>query len=78
MGEKQMEARELEEMTLEEAFEKVEAILSDMEDGSITLEGAFQNYRQGMELLKACSEKLDAVEKKMKIMDEEGEISEFQ
>ena len=38
----------------------------------------FSLYKQGMELLKYCNDKLDTVEKKMLQMNEDGEFSEFQ
>lgn len=65
------------EATLEESFEKLEQILTRMESRDITLEEAFQTYKSGMELLKDCNDKLDLVEKKMKMIDEEGELHEF-
>ena len=38
---------------------------------------SFNLYKQGMELLKFCSDKLDTVEKKMLQMNEDGTFSEF-
>ena len=40
-------------------------------------EYSFRLYRQGMELLKLCSDKLDTVEKKMLQLNEDGTFSEF-
>ena len=48
-----------------------------LEDREISLEESFQAYKQGMELLKYCSGKIDTVEKKMLQMNEDGELSEF-
>ena len=70
-------AEEKQEMTLEEAFEKLDGILAALESRDITLEESFQNYQRGMELLKKCNEKIDLVEKKMQLINEEGEISDF-
>lgn len=70
-------AEEKQEMTLEEAFEKLDEILAALESRDITLEESFQTYQRGMELLKKCNEKIDRVEKKMLLMNEEGELSEF-
>ena len=70
-------AEEKQEMTLEEAFEKLDGMLAALESRDITLEESFQNYQRGMELLKKCNEKIDLVEKKMQLINEEGELSDF-
>lgn len=70
-------AEEKQEMMLEEAFEKLDGILAALESRDITLEESFQNYQRGMELLKKCNEKIDLVEKKMQLINEEGELSDF-
>ena len=70
-------AEEKQEMTLEEAFEKLDGILAALESRDITLDESFQNYQRGMELLKKCNEKIDLVEKKMQLINEEGELSDF-
>lgn len=66
-----------EEMTLDEAFLKLDEIVEALEGSSITLEESFQKYQQGMELVKMCSEKIDTVEKKVLVLNEEGEAYEF-
>lgn len=72
-----MKKQEMEELTLEESFEKLEEILEALESREITLEESFQAYAKGMELLKQCNEKIDTVEKKMQLINEEGELSDF-
>ena len=52
------------EKTLEEAFEKLGELAERLEDSETSLEDSFRFYKEGMELLKYCSEKLDTVEKK--------------
>ena len=34
-------------------------------------------YHQGVKLLQECNQKIDTVEKKMLLLDEEGEVHEF-
>ena len=51
--------------------------IKKMEEGEISLEESFQLYHQGMDMLKACNSKIDKVEKKMLLLDEEGEEHEF-
>ena len=70
--------------TLEEAFTRIEAILTqmeqtikEMEDGEISLEESFSLYQQGVLQLKNCGTILDEVEKKMQILGEDGEIEEM-
>lgn len=72
-----MKKQEMDELTLEESFEKLEEILEALESREITLEESFQTYAKGMELLKQCNEKIDTVEKKMQLINEEGELSDF-
>ena len=65
------------EKTLEEAFEKLGELAERLEDSETSLEDSFRFYKEGMELLKYCREKLDTVEKKMLQMDEDGTLREF-
>ena len=63
--------------SMEEAFAALDEIVEQLETGEGSLEEAFQNYQKGMELLKECSSQLDLVEKKMMLLNEKGELSEF-
>ncbi len=65
------------DMTMEEAFGRLEELLKAMESRDISLEDSFQKYQEGMTLLKACNDKIDTVEKKMLILNESGEADEF-
>ncbi|MCI6005877.1 MAG: exodeoxyribonuclease VII small subunit [Blautia sp.] len=75
MTEVQME--QTQEKTLEEAFSQLDELALRLEDRETSLEESFCLYKQGMELLKYCSDKLDTVEKKMLQMDEDGTLREF-
>ena len=66
-----------EELSLEELFEQLEDVIHKMEEEEVSLEDSFGLYHKGMELLKNCSGRIDAVEKKMLILDEEGGTHEF-
>lgn len=66
-----------EELTLEEAFEKLDGMLERLEDRELPLEDAFRLYQQGMEILKHCNEKIDTVEKKIQIMNGDGGLDNF-
>jgi len=67
----------MENKTLEEVFEELDVVVKQLEDGSVSLEDSFRLYHQGMDLLKICNEKIDLVEKKMLILDENGEQHEL-
>ena len=76
MTESQMQDTE-KEKTIDEAFQELEALAQKLEDSSTSLEDSFRFYKEGMELLKFCSSRLDTVEKKMLQMDEDGTLHEF-
>ena len=75
MAEPEME--KMKEKTLEDAFLQLDELADRLEDRETSLEESFRLYKQGMELLKYCSDKLDTVEKKMLQMNEDGTFSEF-
>lgn len=66
------------EQTLQDLFEELDHLIGDMEEGELSLEESFALYHKGMDTLKKCSEKIDTVEKKMVVLDEEGEEHEFE
>ena len=63
--------------TLEETLGQVEEIIRQMEESEVSLETPFQLYQQGVEKLKTCNMMLDEVEKKMLVLNQNGELSEF-
>lgn len=77
MGKDRNSEQTSQEETLEEVFAQLDDLAEKLEDKETTLEDSFNLYKQGMELLKFCSDKLDTVEKKMLQMNEDGTFSEF-
>ena len=71
------DTREKEEKTIAQIFEELDSLAQKLEDRETSLEDSFRLYRQGMELLKTCNEKLDTVEKKMLQINEDGTFREF-
>ena len=67
----------LKEQSVEELFEGMDGLFKQMEEHDTSLEETFILYNKGMEMLKVCNEKIDAVEKKILILDENGEKHEF-
>ena len=74
---KKKETAEQEQFRLEEAFDRIEALLEKLQDKDVTLEESFGLYQEGMVLLKLCNENIDHVEKQMLQIDEEGQTHEF-
>lgn len=72
-----MANKEIEKLTLEEAFDKIDNLMDEMSEDDIALDKSFELYKEGMELLKHCSEKIDLVEKQVQMINEKGEIDEF-
>lgn len=77
MGKDRNSEQTSQEETLEEIFAQLDDLAEKLEDKETSLEDSFNLYKQGMELLKFCSDKLDTVEKKMLQMNEDGTFSEF-
>lgn len=67
-----MDRINIEDLTLEEGFEKIDELIETMADGDISLEESFDKYKLGMEILKVCSDKIDKVEKQIEILNAEG------
>ena len=74
---KKKETADQEQFRLEEAFDRIEALLEKLQDKDVTLEESFGLYQEGMALLKLCNENIDHVEKQMLQIDEEGQTHEF-
>ena len=66
------------EISFEEAMNKLDTIVKKMESGTSTLDDAINDYTEGMKLAKICGDKLNnATEKVNKILTENGEIKDF-
>lgn len=63
--------------SLEELFVQLEDVMNEMEQDNVPLEQSFELYHKGMQLLGQCSERIDEVEKKILVLDENGETHEF-
>lgn len=62
-----MEEQEI-NLTFEEAMDKLEQIVSEMERGGIPLEQMMAKFEEGAKLAKYCQEKLAGLKKKMEIL----------
>ena len=64
------------EITLEQTFEKLEAVISRLEKEDISLEESFKIYKEGIKLIQNCNDKIDKVEKAVLKLNENGELDE--
>ncbi len=67
----------MQEVSLEELFAQAEEIAAKLEQPQIALEDAFAAYEQGMQIIRACNGRIDQVEKKMLVMNEDGSLAPF-
>ena len=67
----------MDNLTLEQTFAGLEEVIQKMERGDVTLEESFKLYHEGMDMLKFCNDKIDKIEKQMLILDEGGNLHEF-
>ena len=65
------------EISLEEAFTRLQETIENLEKDDITLEQSFQECQKGMLLVKKCNEIIDKVEKKVLVLNEDGGTDEF-
>ena len=55
--------------SVEESFNEIESIIAEMQKEDVTLDRSFELYNQGLTLIKECNEKLDSMEKQIKIIE---------
>ena len=67
----------MENQSLEEVFNNLDNVVKQLEGADVSLEESFQLYYKGMELLKTCNEKIDNIEKKILVLDRNGELHEL-
>lgn len=72
-----MGKEENQEASLEEMFEELSSIIEKMQEREVTLEESFSLYEQGIRKLKLCNEKIDGVEKKMLLLNQQGGLEAF-
>ncbi len=67
----------MENKSLEEIFVELDHVVEKLEEPKVSLEDSFKLYHEGMELLKICNDKIDTVEKKMIVLEENGDQHEL-
>lgn len=72
-----MQMKEETNLSLEERFQRMEDIISQMENGEISLDKSFELYKNGLEEIKAANTILDNMEQAMLLLNEDGTLEEF-
>lgn len=60
--------KEINDISFEEAMQRLEKIVSDLEKGDAPLDSSLELFEEGVKLTKLCSEKLSAATQKVKIL----------
>lgn len=63
-----MAAKSNPSLSFESAIERLEAIVGEMESDKMPLEELLMRYEEGIKLVKICSEKLEAAEKRIELI----------
>lgn len=56
------------EIRFEEALKKLEKIVEDLERGGLSLDEALKKYQEGIELSRACAQRLENAKKKIDVL----------
>jgi len=61
-------------MTYEQALERLEQVVRDLERGDLPLDASLELFQEGVELTRLCSQLLDEAERKIEklTLDENG------
>ena len=65
------------ELTFEQAFKELEAIILKLERGELSLDESLALFERGQTLAKQCGALIDAAELKVKQLTPEGEMEDF-
>ena len=69
------------QVSFEEALEKLESVVARMEEGRLPLEEMMKSFEEGNKLAKICSAKLKEIEKKIEVLvgknGADGEWTDF-
>lgn len=68
----------MENLSFEESLEKLEEIVKKLETGEVPLDDAIEEFKNAMDLVKVCNDKLNSAEEAIaKIVQDNGELIEF-
>ena len=67
---------ELHNFTFEDALRELEATITQLEEGDLTLEQSISLYERGQQLTAFCSKKLEQASLRIEQLSEDGELVE--
>ena len=67
-----MNEKQLEKLTIEQSFDKVEEIIRKLETQEISLEESFKQYKIGIEYLNQCNKNIQNIENQVMLLNEIG------
>lgn len=76
MSEQSKQPDESSEISFEDAFTELEAVVQQLEEGDLTLEASISLYARGQMLARLCQERLDQAELRVEQL-EAGDLDEF-
>ena len=62
-------------LTFEQAIQRLEQIVADMESAELPLEDVLKKYEEGTRLVRFCSQKLEEAEKKIEVLTKQADGS---
>ncbi len=76
MTEKMKKAAADQPLGFEKALERLEKIVADMENGSLSLDQMMDRFSEGSQLVKFCNDKLNEVERKIELLvSKDGQVT---
>lgn len=60
------------ELNFEDAFNKLEEIVDDLESGDLSLEDSLKKFEEGIKLSRICNEKLEKARQKIEVLMKES------
>lgn len=67
----------MQNMTYEKAIERLEKIVSLLENNKIPLEDSIALFQEGIELSQYCDQKLKGIQEKVTLIYENGQLQEL-
>lgn len=68
-----MDAKEIQLLSFEDSYNRLEEIIRRLEEGSLSLEESIALYEEGVQLARHCGHKLDAAEMRVTMILQESE-----
>jgi len=62
--------------SFEDAMERLEELVKELEDGELTLDASLERFEEGIKLYRYCMQKLEEIENKVEVImnDQNGDL----